>query len=159
MDFPNVSSSQSNSKLADLPDYMTMETSPSTHKLAETAETLLQATLVQAEMVNMQFQSQTCPMRHSFENQLPESIRDQPTVESKWEQLNQSIANLRTQVSDFNAHLVFQTKQQRLDWALSNSGVAGFSYYEKETGLGDFSGFSRWGGVSVAGRQYAPEDG
>jgi hypothetical protein len=53
------------------------------------------------------------------------------SIDSKLNTLNQSISNLKEEVVGLNSAIAVQTKNQKLQWAIENSGLNSFHFYIK----------------------------
>jgi hypothetical protein len=55
------------------------------------------------------------------------------SVDAKLNTLNQSISSLKEEMSSLKVAIDVQTKDQKLQWAITNADVNAFLYYDKET--------------------------
>jgi chromosome segregation ATPase len=68
------------------------------------------------------------------------------SFDSKLNTLNQSLTDLKEQIVKLNEKVATQTKNQKLEWAISNAGTNSFKFYTKDN---DYSGVESTGFVKT----------
>jgi hypothetical protein len=68
------------------------------------------------------------------------------SFDSKLNILNHSLTDLKEQMVKLNENVATQTKNQKLEWAISNAGINSFKFYTKDN---DYSGVESTGFVKT----------
>ena len=80
------------------------------------------------------------------ESVLQSVVAVKDSFDSKLNTLNQSVTDLKEQMVRLNELLAAQTKNQKVEWAISNAGINSFKFYPKDN---DYSGVESTGFVKT----------
>jgi hypothetical protein len=105
-------------------------------KLAIAAEELIKAACSHVESTSLTIGKETVEGLKKLSigsSSIEKSVESLKTsMDSKLNTLNQSISNLKEEVVGLNSAVALQTKNQKLQWAISNAGLNSFSFYVKD---------------------------
>lgn len=106
-------------------------------KLAMAAEELIKAACSHVESTSLTIGKETVEGLKKLSigsSSIEKSVESLKTsIDSKLNTLNQSISNLKEEVVGLNSAIAVQTKNQKLQWAIENSGLNSFHFYVKDS--------------------------
>ncbi|KAJ1509981.1 hypothetical protein HMI54_001864 [Coelomomyces lativittatus] len=130
---------------------MTSVTAPKdSSKLASAAEELVKAACSHVQSTSLKMSNETVETLKSLSigsSSIGKSVESIKTlIAVNMTALDQSISNLQNEVVKLNAKIVFQTKCQNLEWAISNVGINAFKYFLKSEGCREIEStiFVKW---------------
>ena len=106
-------------------------------KLATAAEELVKAAISHVETTSLTIGKETVEELKKLSlnsESVQQSIAAvKASFDSKLNTLNQSLTDLKEQMVKLNENVATQTKNQKLEWAISNAGINSLKFYTKDS--------------------------
>jgi hypothetical protein len=111
---------------------ITASTPKDASKLANAAEELIKAACSHVESTSLSVGRETVELLNKLTIGSSSIEKSMESLKQEIVKLNEkSVESLKQEIVKLNEEIAIQTKNQKLEWAISNTGVNSFEYYQK----------------------------